>query len=145
MGYSKMTGHSLATTGSYSSASHYSIVYSSMPYDHCLHQLQGKKKSPCLLTMALACAKLVLLGMMPPWAVFPSIIGCPQCQGIVVGMVPKTSDMGEKAQSKHGIRTLQYPIEHSIVTNWDDMEEIWHYIFYNELCVAPKEHPMAVD
>ncbi|KAF6390403.1 hypothetical protein mRhiFer1_007959 [Rhinolophus ferrumequinum] len=121
MGYSKITGHSLATTSSYSSASHYSVVYSSVPYDHCLHQLQWKKKLPCLLTMALACAKLVLPGMMPPWAVFPSIIWCPQHQGIM------------------------YPIEHSIVTNWDDMEEIWHYIFCNELCVAPKEHPMAVD
>nr|6ICV_C Chain C, Actin, cytoplasmic 1 [Homo sapiens]6ICV_D Chain D, Actin, cytoplasmic 1 [Homo sapiens] len=23
--------------------------------------------------------------------------------------------------------TLKYPIEHGIVTNWDDMEKIWHH------------------
>merc|ERR1719230_1804265 len=26
-----------------------------------------------------------------------------------------------------------YPIEHGIVTNWDDMEKIWHHAFYNQL------------
>jgi len=36
---------------------------------------------------------------------------------------------------------LAYPIEHGIVNNWDDMKKIWHHCFYNELRVAPNEHP----
>uniref|UniRef100_H2ZAU4 Actin, muscle n=1 Tax=Ciona savignyi TaxID=51511 RepID=H2ZAU4_CIOSA len=52
-----------------------------------------------------------------PRAVFPSIVGRPRHQGVMVGMGQKDSYVG------------------------DDMEKIWHHTFYNELRVAPEEHP----
>ncbi|KAL4838889.1 hypothetical protein H8958_001034 [Nasalis larvatus] len=65
-----------------------------------------------------------------PRAVFPSIVGHPRHQGVMVG---------KETQSKRGILTLKYPMEHGNVTNWGDMEKTWHHTS-NELRVAAKEH-----
>ena len=77
-----------------------------------------------------------------PGAVFPSIVGRPRYQNVMAGMGQKDNYIGDEAECRRGVLTTVYPIEHGIVTNWDDMEKIWHHTFYNELRVAPEEHPV---
>ena len=59
-----------------------------------------------------------------PRAVFPSVVGRPRHRGVMGGMGQPDPFVADDAQSKRGILTLTYPIEHGIVTNWDDMERV---------------------
>ena len=79
-----------------------------------------------------------------PRAVFPSIIGYAKHDIGMVGIEDNGPYIGDEAQVKRGVLSIQYPIEHGIVNNWDDMEKIWHHTFYNELRVNPEEHPVML-
>ena len=85
--------------------------------------------------------KAGLSGDDAPRSSFPSLVGRPKSDNIMVGMNNKDVYVGEEAQAKKGVLKLNYPIEHGIVNNWDDMTKIWHHCFYNELRVTPSEHP----
>lgn len=79
-----------------------------------------------------------------PRSVFPSITGRPKTDVAMMGTAKRDVFIGDDAQQKRGILKIRYPIEHGVITNWDDMEKIWHHTFFNELRVAPDEHPVLL-
>ncbi len=79
-----------------------------------------------------------------PRAVFPSIVGRAKVHGVMVGAGQKDCYVGDEAQAKRGVLHIQYPLEHGIVTNWDDMTKIWHHCLYDQLRCMPEEHPLLI-
>jgi len=79
-----------------------------------------------------------------PRCVFPSIVGRPKNDSAMVGGSRKECYIGDDAQAKRGVLLIKYPIEHGIVTNWADMEKVWHHTYFNELRVAPEDHPILL-
>ena len=73
-----------------------------------------------------------------PKAVFPTVVGR---QDAV-----KDAYVGDEAyvMRGRGVLSLKSPMERGVVTNWDDMEKVWHHAFYNELHANPEEHPVCL-
>lgn len=44
----------------------------------------------------------------------------PRMRTVMVGMGTQDHYIGDDAQGRRGVLTLKYPIEHGIVTNWDE-------------------------
>ena len=66
-----------------------------------------------------------------PHVVFPSIVGRPRHCEEEEGEEEEKEEackeeyfVGDKAQEKRTALTITYPIEHGVVTNWDDMEKV---------------------
>ena len=78
-----------------------------------------------------------------PKNVLSSVVGQPKQKTLLNGE-KQDCYVGNEAQSKRGILALNYPLEGGVVTNWDDMEKIWHHMFYNELCIVPEEHSIIM-
>ncbi|CAF1135017.1 unnamed protein product [Adineta steineri] len=102
------------------------------------------QSNPIVLDNGSGMVKAGFGGEDAPRAVFPAVVGRPRYNVVMSGMNQKDSFVGDEALAKKGILSIQYPIEHGIVTNWNDMEKIWHHTFYNELRVAPEEHPVLI-
>lgn len=57
----------------------------------------------------------------------------------MAGAIEGDTFIGRKAQELRGLLKIRYPIEHGIVTDWEDMERIWQYIYTDELKTLSEE------
>ncbi|KAJ3396824.1 Actin-2 [Lobulomyces angularis] len=62
----------------------------------------------------------------------------------MAGAIEGDCFIGKKAQELRGLLKIRYPMEHGIVTDWDDMERIWQHIYSEELKTLSEEHPILL-
>ncbi|ORX43614.1 Actin/actin-like protein [Piromyces finnis] len=79
-----------------------------------------------------------------PKCYFPSYVGYPKHERIMLGAVEGDSFIGKRAQELRGLLKIKYPLEHGIVTDWAEMEKIWQYLYSEELKTSPEEHPVLL-
>jgi centractin len=64
-----------------------------------------------------------------PKCFFPSYVGRPKHVRTMAGALEGDVFIGPQAQQYRGLFKINYPLEHGIVTDWDDMERIWQYVY----------------
>lgn len=79
-----------------------------------------------------------------PAAYFPAYVGRPKHVRVLAGALEGDTFIGPRAQELRGLLKIKYPLEHGIVTDWDDMERIWTYIYEQELKTLSEEHPVLL-
>jgi len=77
-----------------------------------------------------------------PKYVFPSIMGRPvmRAEEKLGNVVLKDLMIGDEVTDVMEHLETSYPIKNGIVQNWEDMIELYKYIFYTKLKIDPKEH-----
>ncbi|KAI9454010.1 actin-like protein [Russula earlei] len=63
---------------------------------------------------------------------------------VMAGALEGDVFIGRKAQEFRGLLKIKYPMEHGIVTDWDDMERIWNWVYAEELGTLSEEHPVLL-
>ncbi|CAG9484136.1 actin-related protein [Plasmodium vivax] len=78
-----------------------------------------------------------------PNLVFPSYVGRPKYKRVMAGAVEGNIFVGNKAEEYRGLLKVTYPINHGIIENWNDMENIWIHV-YNSMKINSEEHPVLL-
>lgn len=75
---------------------------------------------------------------------FSSFVGRPKHPRVLAGSIEGDTFIGPRAQELRGLLKIKYPLEHGIVTDWEDMERIWQYVYTEELKTLSEEHPVLL-
>jgi len=104
----------------------------------------GGEEQPIVIDNGSSIIKAGFAGDKEPQFVFPSIVGHPCQRCVLLGFRGADSYVGDEAESKCAFLSFKHPIEHGMVTDWDDMEKIWRYTFHSLLRIVPEEHPILL-
>lgn len=102
---------------------------------------------PIVLDNGSGMIKVGFAGGDSPTCVFPSFVGRPKHHRVMVQTTKLDGDLlvGRTAEEHRGVLSLSYPLEHGVVTNWDDMEQIWRHVYGKaNLNVSSEEHPVLL-
>ena len=77
-----------------------------------------------------------------PRHMFPSMVGKPtlRAEEAAIGDIEIKDVMcGDEAAAVRQALEISYPIDCGIVRNWEDMESLWDYTFYEKMKIDPTE------
>ncbi|KUL88750.1 hypothetical protein ZTR_05160 [Talaromyces verruculosus] len=78
---------------------------------------------------------------------FPSIVGRPILRSEEQGesdIVLKDIMCGDEAAAARSMLQISYPMENGIVKNWEDMQHLWNYTFYDKMKIDPTDRKILL-
>jgi actin-related protein 2 len=82
-----------------------------------------------------------------PRSIFPSLVGRPVLraeEAVMEGVELKDIMCGDEASNNRHSLECSYPVENGIVKDWNDMEHLWNYTFYEKLKITPSDYKILL-
>ncbi|VEU21949.1 DEKNAAE102925 [Brettanomyces naardenensis] len=103
-------------------------------------------QAPIVLDQGTGFVKVGRAGQNFPDHIFPSIVGRP-----ILRAEEKTGDVeikdimcGDEASAVRSSLQISYPMENGIIRNWEDMEHLWDYAFYDRMKLDPTDRKILL-
>ncbi|XP_063298701.1 actin-6-like isoform X2 [Pelobates fuscus] len=107
--------------------------------------LDEKESAPMVIDNGSGFIKFGFSGEENPRFVYSNLVGRSKYKPFIVGAGQRDYYIGENAQVRRGILSLNYPVEHGVVNSWDDMELIWKNGYKDHLEINSCERPGLVS
>jgi len=82
-----------------------------------------------------------------PSSIFPSMVGRPILraeEAISETVELKDIMCGDEAAAVRQSLDIKYPVENGVVRNWEDMEHLWNFTFYEKMHIRPEEYKIML-
>lgn len=83
-----------------------------------------EEPAPIVIDNGCSCCKAGFAGDDAPRSLLPSVLGRVRYRSQMVGIDRRDAYVGYEAETRRGFLSLTHPMEHGIITNWDDMEKV---------------------
>lgn len=97
---------------------------------------------PIVLDQGTGFVKIGRAGTNFPDHTFPSMVGRPILRAeertVEGDLEIKDIMCGDEAAAMRSMLQISYPMENGIIKNWEDMEHLWDYAFYERMKINPQ-------
>lgn len=111
----------------------------SLSFDRIINMADTLHNAPIVLDNGSGTIRAGFAGEDLPKCFFPSFVGRPKHLRVLAGALEGDVFIGQRAQELRGLLKIKYPLEHGVVTDWDDMERIWEYVYTEGLKTLSEE------
>lgn len=84
-------------------------------------------------------------GLPRPSHKISSTVGKPYMETAKTGDNRKETYVGQELINPQVRLKLTNPLRHGIIVDWDSVQDIWEYLFHQEMKIAPQEHAVLVS
>ncbi|XP_072457018.1 actin-like protein 9 [Notamacropus eugenii] len=103
-----------------------------------------EKTGAVVIDMGTGTCKSGFAGQAKPMSTVATVLGRLPEKASTTSQPQLPTFIGESARKHPGLSLIQ-PLKSGIIVDWEAAETLWHYIFYNDLGVAPEDHALLLS